>query len=289
MRPLVYLIALVLCAAAWLAHAAEPHAGHGRPAPAAPGAWTELPLIDAAAGRDRGQAAFRLVNLEAPAITAFAPGEQARLPEGLRFKTTQQTWDILPSDGRFVLQSLGVGNYHWLLARQETAEAVTVASTAHYFSNPGPSPARMLERPKSELEIVPAPLPREHNRYRENQTYEFALRFQGAPLAGVAVSFTSSGGTRASFVSDAAGRVRVHFPDDVRRAERAGHGRGPSNRFVLAVAHEAAGRRYLTAFNYSYGEDAYSGRSLAWGGGFMALGGLIALPLVVRRKERKHG
>lgn len=289
MRPLAYLIAVLLCTAAWLVHAADPHAGHGRPAPAAPAGWTELPLIEAAAGRDRRQAAFRLVNLEAPALTAFAPGEQARLPEGLRFKTTQLTWDILPSDGRFVLQSFGVGNYHWLLARQETAEDVTVASTAHYFSNPGPSPARMLARPKSELEIVPAPLPREHNRYRENQTYDFELRFQGAPLAGVAVSFTSSGGTRARFVSDAAGRVRVRFPDDVQAEKAGGHGRGPSNRFVLAVSHKAGGRRYLTAFNYSYAEDAYSGRSLAWGGGFMALGGLIALPLVVGRKGRKHG
>jgi hypothetical protein len=90
-------------------------------------------------------------------------------------------------------------------------------------------------------------------------------------------------------VSDAAGRVWVRFPDDVQPAKGGGHGGGPTNRFVLAAAHDAGGRHYLTAFNYSYAEDAYTGRSLAWGGGFMALGGLIALPLIVRRKEARRG
>jgi hypothetical protein len=281
----------LLCVCAGLAQAAGGgHNGHGDATRSAPRAWTDLPLIEAVPGRDR-QATFRLVNLEAASVKAFAPGEQAPLPEGLRFKSNRQEWDILPDlNGRFALQSLGVGNYHWLLARQESPESVTVASTAHYFSNPGPAPTDMLARPKSELEIVPAPLPREHNRYRESQEHRFEVRFQGAPLAGATVSFTSGAGTRTRFISDSAGRVRVHFPDDVRpAAEAGGHGRGAANSFVLAVAHHAGGRHYLTAFNYSYGEDVYAGRSLAWGGGFMALGGLIALPLIVRRKESKRG
>jgi hypothetical protein len=283
------LIAVLLCACTGLAHAADRHAGHGEAARTAPRSWTELPLIEPAAGRDRRAAAFRVANLDAVSVRAFAPGEQAPLPEGLRFRSDRQEWDILLDKGRFTLHSAGVGNYHWLLARQESANGVTVASTAHYFSNPGPAPTDMLARPKSELEIVPAPLPREHNRYRENRTYRFDVRFQGAPLAGVPVSFTSSAGTGARFVSDSAGRVWVRFPDDVQRAKGGGHGRGPTNRFVLAAAHDAGGLHYLTAFNYSYAEDAYSGRSLAWGGGFMALGGLIALPLIVRRKESKRG
>jgi hypothetical protein len=283
------LIAVLLCACAGLAHAADRHAGHGEAARAAPRAWTDLPLIEPAAGRDGRQAAFRVMNLDTVSVRAFAPGEQASLPEGLRFRSDQQEWDVLLDKGRFTLHSAGVGNYHWLLARQESADGVTVASTAHYFSNPGPAPTDMLARPKSELEIVPAPLPREHNRYRENRTYRFEVRFQGAPLAGTPVSFTSSAGTRARFVSDAAGRVWVRFPGDVQPAKDGGHGRGPTNRFALAAAHDAGGRHYLTAFNYSYAEDAYTDRSLAWGGGFMALGCLIALPLIVRRKEARRG
>lgn len=283
------LIAILLFAGAGFVHAADRHGGHGQAARAAPAAWTELPLIESAPGRDRRQATFRLSNLDAASVRAFAPGEQASLPEGVRFKADRQEWDILLNKGRFTLTSSGVGNYHWLLAREESPERVTVASTAHYFSNPGPAPTEMLAQPKSELEIVPAPLPREHNRYRANRTYRFDVRFQGAPLAGVPVSFTSSAGTRAEFVSDAAGRAEVRFPDDVQAGEAEGHGRRASNRFVLAVAHEAAGKSYLTAFNYSYAEDAYTNRSLAWGGGFMMLGGLVALPLIVRRKEANRG
>ncbi|MDP2431244.1 MAG: hypothetical protein Q8O33_04375 [Pseudomonadota bacterium] len=275
---------LMLLALIPLAHAAG-HPGHAAPA------WTELPLIEAVPGRDRALAAFRLRNLAADSVKAHAPGPQARLPEGLRFQTERLEWDILTAAGRFQLQAGGVGNYHWLLAREETSEAVKVASTAHYFSNPGPAPTAMLARPKSELEIVPAPLPREHNRYRENQEGEFLLRFQGQPLPGATLRFASNAGTQASFTSDAAGRARVRFPDDVKEAAtgHGGHGGRASNRFVLAVEHDAGGRHYLTTFNYSYAEDAYTNRSLAWGGGFLALGGLIGLPLIIRRKEEHRG
>jgi hypothetical protein len=279
---------LAVCAGPALA-AGGGHGGHGDAARTPSRAWTDLPVIEAMPGRDRKLAAFRLANLQAASVRAFAPGAQAPLPDGLRFRSERLEWDILPANGRFTLQSAGVGNYHWLLARQESPQRVTVASTAHYFSNPGPAPTDMLVRPKSELEIVPAPLPREHSRYRENQEHVFAVRFQGAPLAGATLRFVSGAGSRANFVSDAAGRVRVRFPDDVPPAEPGGHGMGAANRFVLAVAHEADGRHYLTAFNYSYAEDAYARRSLAWGGGFVALGGLIALPLIVRRKDRHHG
>ncbi len=271
----------------------EGHAGHAAqagPARGAPAAWTDLPLIEAVPGRNRAQAGFHLANLEANAVRAYAPGPQARLPEGLRFRSEQLEWDILVQGGRFNLQSEGVGNYHWLQAREETPEGVNVASTAHYFSNPGPAPADMLARAKSELEIAPEPLPREHNRYRENQEWPFVVRFQGKPLAGVPVRFESSAGTRASFTSDAAGRVSVRFPDDVQPAEgHGGHGRGPANRFVLAVEHHDQGRHYLTAFNYGYSEDAYTDRSLGWGGAFLALGGLLGLPLILRRKEGSNG
>lgn len=283
------LIAVLLLAGAGFVHAADRHAGHGEAVRAEPRAWTGLPLIESAPGRDRWQAAFQLSNLNAASVRAFAPGERAPLPEGMRFKSDRQAWDILLNDGRFTLTSSGVGNYHWLVARDESPERVTVASTAHYFSNPGPAPTDMLAQQKSELEIVPAPLPREHQRYRANRSYRFDVRFQGQPLAGVPVRFTSSAGTQAEFVSDADGHAEVRFPDDVQAEKARGHRRGPSNRFVLAVAHEADGRHYLTAFNYSYAEDAYTNRSLAWGGGFMALGGLIALPLILRRKEANRG
>jgi hypothetical protein len=285
----------LLCAWASAVFAADGgHAGHGSSTSdgqtsGAPAGWTDLPLIEAMPGRDRSKATFRSSNLIVDAIKVFAPGSRAPLPDGVRFKSDRQEWDIPAREDRFALQSAGVGNYHWLQAREETPESVKVASTAHYFSNPGPAPTAMLARPKSELEIVPDPLPREHNQYRENQEWAFTLRFRDQPLAGATLLFASSAGSRTSFVSDAAGRALVRFPTDVAPDERQGHhGGGASNRFVLAVEHRADDRHYLTAFNYRYDEDAYARRSLVWGGGFLALGGLLGLPLIVRRKENRR-
>ena len=257
--------------------------------PSASAGWTDLPLIEAMPGRDRSKANFRLSHLIADKVKAFAPGNQAPLPDGIRFKTDRLEWDIPAQEDRFTLQSSGVGNYHWLQARQETPESVKVASTTHYFSNPGPAPTAMLARTKSELEILPDPLPREHNQYRENQEWAFSLRFRNQPLAGASLRFLSSTGAQASFTSDAAGRALVRFPADVVAAEGHGqHGEAASNRFVLAVEHRADGRHYLTTFNYRYGEEAYARRSLVWGGGFLVLGGLLGLPLIVRRKENRR-
>lgn len=275
--------------AAMPAHPAD-HAGHGGGAHES--SWSEMPRIEATPGRDRSKAAFRIDNLSAGSVAVFAPGSQAPWPEGVRFKTDRVEWSLPVNAGRFNLEAGGVGNYHWLVAREETPEAIRVASTAHYFSNPGPAPTAMLARPKTELEIVPEPLPREHNRYRASQEWSFQVRFQGQPLAGTTVNFASSGGSRSLYTSDGRGKVRVVFPDDVAPAEaggHAGHGGSPSNRFVLSVEHDAGGRHFLTAFNSSYSVDAYTDRSLAWGGGFLALGGLIGLPLVIRRKEKDHG
>lgn len=290
MRALLF---AVLCAWIFPVAAAEhDHAGHhqaGQEAASGSTAWTELPLIEKVPNRDRAAATFQLRNLTTATVTAYAPGERAPLPEGIRFKTERLQWPLAVQDGRFTLQSSGVGNYHWLQAREETPDAVKVASTAHYFSNPGPAPTEMLAQPKSELEIVPAPLPREHNQYREQQERVFMLRFQGKPLAETTLRFASEAGTRADFVSDRFGRVRVRFPADGKPAkatgETGGHRQAAGQRFVLAVAHEAQGRQYLTAFNDRYGPNAYAQRSLLWGGGFLALGGLLGLPLILRRKE----
>lgn len=290
MRALVF---AVLCVWFFPVSAAEPnHAGHGQTEAAASDlapAWTDLPLIEALPGRDRTNATFRLSHLSAGAVTAYAPGDRAPLPEGMRFKTARLDWEVPVRDGRFRLESSGVGNYHWLQAREETPENVTVASTAHFFSNPGPAPTDMLARAKAELEIVPTPLPREHNQYRAGEEWDFALRFRGQPLAGATLRLVSDAGTQTRFASDAAGRVSVRFPSDIKaRVGRGAHGRGAANRFVLAVEHTAESRHYLTAFNGSYSEDAFAQRSLFWGGGFLVLGGLLGLPLIVRRKENAH-
>lgn len=246
-------------------------------------AFTVLPLLLPGGQGDRQGAPYCLVNSGAEAVEVYH-GRGG-------FQTEPATVPVRA--GGFRLQAGGVGNYHWLQAKEDGAQGVITASTAHYFANPGPAPTAMLQLPKAALEIVPQPLPREHWRYRAEETWAFLVRFQGRPLAGVAVRLETSGGTQSVLRSDAQGIVRVTFPADVAEAPAQGghdHGRGGRNRFVLAVAHtDAAGRYHLTAFNHVYGAAADAGRSLPAGLGFLALGGLMAVPLVVRRKENEHG
>ena len=63
------------------------------------------------------------------------------------------------------------------------------------------------------------------------------------------------------------------------------HSRGvPGADFVLATEHMNGGKTYLTAFNSSYGKNAFDQRSLALGLGFTLLGMIGAAPLLRKRK-----
>ncbi|MDD3529615.1 MAG: hypothetical protein PHS77_07030 [Gallionellaceae bacterium] len=277
------LLILTLCAAGADA-AVRPPAG--QPAPdclaAEAAAFSTLPMLVPAGRGDRQGAPYCLANLRAEAVEVrngaggFAP--PASVPvERAGFK----------------VQAGKVGNYHWLQATEASQAGVVTASTAHYFSNPGPAPTAMLHLAKADLEIVPQPLPREHWRYRAGETWEFLIRFKGEPVRDMGVRLETSAGTQQVFRTDGEGVLRVTFPADVaNEAPKGGHdhGRGGQNRFVLAVGlTDQDGRYYLTGFNHVYGAAADANRSLAAGLGFLALGGLVAVPLVVRRKENKNG
>ena len=104
------------------------------------------------------------------------------------------------------------------------------------------------------------------------------------------VRLETQNGTKADWISDAQGVVTVSIPDDFKKAAQqkaAGahdHGRRSAD-FVLAVEHAEGGKSYLTAFNASYGKDAFDQRSLAMGLGFTLLGMIGAAPLLRQRKK----
>ncbi|MEW6132523.1 MAG: hypothetical protein AB1591_05070 [Pseudomonadota bacterium] len=271
--------ALLLCLMASTAGAAPPPADCGA---VEAEAFSVLPMLLPAGRGDRQGAHYCLSNLRAEAAAAWNGtggfGSPKRLP--------------VRKSG-FGVSAGKTGNYHWLQATEKSALGVTTASTAHYFAAPGPAPTAMLQLPKAELEIVPQPLPREHWRYRAGETWSFLVRFWGEPLANTDVRLKTSGGARREYRTDERGIARVHFPLDATSGAHAvghDHGRPEQHRFVLSVDVKGAdGRRYLTTFNHHYGPPAGAGRSLPLGLGFLALGGLIALPLAMRRMEKKHG
>ena len=197
--------------------------------------------------------------------------------------------------GGAMLDKPANGGFHWLSAREEQGDTVRVASMVQPFGERGAKdPTAMFMRQKYELEIIPQPYPREHSRYRANEDWKFLVRYNGKPLSGQVVYLETSNGSMSEFMSDASGVITVHVPDDFKAEEETraagGHNHGrPGADFVLATEYEDGGRNYLTAFNSSYGPNAFDQRSLKMGLGFALLGMLGAAPLLRKRKTGQKG
>lgn len=247
--------------------------------------WTTQPLLlpGRVARGERVSALLKPQGIAASAVTVFAPEGPAERRK-VEYPVEAEGAKIAPATPK-------IGNYHWVVAREESAGEVRVASTVWYFSNPGVSPKELLKLPKHELEIVPDPLPREHGSYRESEKWRFLVRFNGRPLADQPVTLETEFGSRSTVLTDAAGIATVLFPRDFKPAEKkAGEGEseghGPRRvPFVLSTAKEADGRKYLTAFNLTYGQDGDRNRSLGWGAAFGLIGMVAATPLLRRRQK----
>jgi hypothetical protein len=245
--------------------------------------WTRQPFIMPVmrrGGRDRMSTGLVEKNIETDVFEVFAP--DSSVADARRKVPVEAKGTVIKALPR-------LGNYYWVTARQEQNGQVTVASTPYYFGEPGPAPTRMLLEQKHELEIIPQPLPREHGSWRESEKWNFLLRFNGQPLANTTLQMETEFGTRTAFSSDDQGVVRVLFPRDFKPAEKTpgqgAHAHGPRRaKFVLAAEHDAGGKHYLTAFNYTYSADADRNRDLLTGVGFGIFGMLLAVPLLRRKK-----
>jgi hypothetical protein len=147
----------------------------------------------------------------------------------------------------------------------------------------------MLKQSKLPLEIKPVNLPREHQRFRANETWDFIVLSQGKPLANATVLLETSNDTTATMTSDANGIVSVNFLDDFATyAEKhKGHDMGHVShgrkyaKFALSVEHD----NQTSAFNYKYGEDAFTNKSIVPAVGLAFSGSLITGIFLFRRRS----
>ena len=271
---------------------AAEHAGHagagaaaGMNGAARPAAWTSFPTLKARmSGESRERRMVTVVpqNIVANSIDAYSNNlEDAKGRRQLPLEMAGARLDK-PENGGF----------HWLTAREQQTDKVRVASTVQFFSERGAqNPTALFMQQKHELEIIPQPYPREHSRYRANEDWKFLVRFNGKPLANQKVLMETANGTKAELFSDAQGVVTVRIPDDFKAVEKkagGGHDHGRrSSDIVLATEHAEGGKAYLTAFNASYGADAFYQRDLLMGLGFTLLGMIGAAPLLRQRKGTK--
>ncbi len=254
-----------------------------------PVAWTGYPILKTrTSGANREQLVTTVVPQNIVAGNVDAYSNNLKDENGHRRLVLEMAGAMLDKPS--------AGGFHMLTAREEQTGAVRVASTVYYFGERGAqNPTSMFMQQKNELEIIPQPFPREHARYRANEVWKFLVRFNGKPLALQKVSVETSNGSKSELLTDAAGVLSLHVPDDFRPEEEnkqaGGHSHGGRSAAELVLVTECVdgGKSYLTAFNSSYGPNALDQRSLVMGLGFTLLGMLGAVPLLRQRKTEMNG
>lgn len=233
-------------------------------------------------GDRRSQSRFRPINMDSQKVIDYPSSKAVSTPNPLESA----------GDGSFIIRSIGQdgGNYHWVTA--EGVNGQRFASTVHYFSNPGPAPRKMLMQDKISLEIRPVNLPREHQQFRANESWDFQVLSKGESLANVKVVLETSNGTTVELSTNNSGIVSVPFPDDFKSQDdehkhhaqhasaNTGH-RRQSAKFVLSLQHEDI----ITAFNYKYRPDAFNNKVVIPAIGLLFFGSLVTGILLFRRRK----
>lgn len=269
---------LVFCCPAF-AQTNPAHAPRERALPLA--SWTPQPLLQAA-GRpgQRGAISFKVSGFAAETLHLFSPESPS---QGVAQLARETAWSVAPNVA-------SQGGIHWLMAESQSPSLVVRASTAWSFPGKGVSPDKLLQSSASGLDLRPLRVP-QLGAYREGSRWVYRLRWDGVPMAGQEVLLETENGSSQRFRSDADGLVSIVFPHDYAQADidpALGAAR-TRKAYLLSVSIERDGVRHLTTFSNFYTPDLLRERSLGWGGGFAALGMILALPLLLKGKEKKHG
>ena len=201
-----------------------------------------------------------------------------------------ETRSLTAQDRTVVLPRTGVAAYYAVVAEWDRpAEKAALIRYEYLRGRPTDhSPRELLSAAKTELEIVPDPLPREHYRYYANDRWGFGVRFRGEPLAGAAVSLTTAHGSAREAQTDAEGRVNFVLPDDFPEV-RPGRDANAPGEMTLGVEHATEGVRYATRLSAAYHADPGHWQSVSWGTGVAALGVLAGFAGSLRGRNHERG
>jgi hypothetical protein len=182
------------------------------------------------------------------------------------WKPDLSTLPLTARHGSVTLPFTGVDNYHALVVQKDWGNLQeTLIRYVYMHGKPsGHSTRELTAAEKASFEIVPDPVPREHQHYHSAQRWNFLLRFNGAPAASVPVRLLTSNGSELGSVSDANGRVSLMVPDDFSLL-------GPDVRdrrtaeFSLSAELERDGINYQTQLSAEYRVDPGRWQSLGLG------------------------
>jgi len=215
----------------------------------------------------RGPKQYQINSAEGASITLWKPDLQRRqLNERMGVITVPPT---------------GVDNYHAVVLKKDWGDEMEVVIRYVYMQGrpSGQSPKKLLAAKKSEHEVVPIPLPREHHRYYAATSWSFLVRHNGIPLVGHVVHFTTRNGSQLEAVTDQNGEVTFSFPDDfeavvdgVRERRNAG--------FDVFSEFEDDGINYQTTLTGDYYLPASHWESKEWGLVVAAIGFLFGISVI---------
>jgi len=166
---------------------------------------------------------------------------------------TLEKRELTLEDGLVSLPRTGMDNYHALVANQTHGSNVN-SSVRYIYSHGRPSktsPTKITEMKKSELEITPSPLPREHDRYTGSNSYKFEVHFQDKKLPYATVTFNTSNGSEETLESDEGGEFKVTMPNDFKEVKTGRRANRPAE-FILKTSHLHEGVTYTSTFSMPY-------------------------------------
>lgn len=164
-----------------------------------------------------------------------------------------KTHQLKAINGKLNFKPTGKDNYHVLIAKREHNKVNETAIRYVYsFGKPtGKSPSELTAFNKSELEIIPAPLPREHWHYKAGSQATFIVHFNGVPLPSANVSLSTSNASLLSSTTDTQGRVAFKLPDDFKQTLAGNRANKPAE-LLLHVKHHDKQNQYSTWLSADY-------------------------------------
>jgi hypothetical protein len=200
--------------------------------------------------------------------------------------------DLNISDNTLNLPKASIGGYYALLLTHRSDTQID--SALRYLSMMGKpakvSPTKLTALPKTDLEIVPNPLHREHDRYTASKSYRFLLHFQGKPLANTAITMETRDTPAQTYTTDNTGEFLITLPNDFKNVQ-IGKSENKPSEFLIIAQHSDNNLTYKSTLTmpYSLNPNDYW-QSQSYGAGAITIGFLGGLFLYRRtQKGAKNG
>ncbi|WP_295054830.1 hypothetical protein [Sulfuricurvum sp.] len=185
-----------------------------------------------------------------------------------------------------------MGGYYAMVA--EGNEMNMTYSAVRYLSLQGRpakvSPTKLTALPKTDLEIIPDPLHREHDRYTASKSYRFLLHFKGKPLINTTVTLETHDTPVQTYTSDKTGAFLITLPNDFKNV-KVGRSENKPSEFLLSTQYRFGEHLYKSTLTMPYSLNPNDfWQSQSYGAITIFIGFLVGLVFYRRiKKGAKNG